>query len=125
MKINYSILIVDDNKVFTETLSLLIKDILGNKISILDISYDGKDAINKVSDTIYDFIFMDINIPKINGIETSKIINNIYYRSTTIIAISFYDNFSNIEKMILSGAKYFLNKDKITIDILEDIFNYK
>jgi len=48
MKINYSILIVDDNKVFTETLSLLIKDILGNKISILDISYDGKDAINKV-----------------------------------------------------------------------------
>lgn len=125
MKINYSILIVDDNKVFTETLSLLIKDILGNKISILDISYDGKDAINKVSDTIYDFIFMDINIPKINGIETTKIINNIYYRSTTIIAISFDDNFSNIEKMILSGAKYFLNKDKITIDILEDIFNYK
>lgn len=125
MKINYSILIVDDNKVFTETLSLLIKDILGNKISILDISYDGKDAINKVSDTIYDFIFMDINIPKINGIETSKIINNIYYRSTTIIAISFDYNFSNIEKMILSGAKYFLNKDKITIDILEDIFNYK
>jgi len=125
MKINYSILIVDDNKVFTETLSLLIKDILGNKISILDISYDGNDAINKVSDTIYDFIFMDINIPKINGIETTKIINNIYYRSTTIIAISFDDNFSNIEKMILSGAKYFLNKDKITIDILEDIFNYK
>lgn len=125
MKINYSILIVDDNKVFAETLSLLIKDILGNKISILDISYDGKDAINKVSDTIYDFIFMDINIPEINGIETSKIINNIYYRSTTIIAISFYDNFSNIEKMILSGAKYFLNKDKITIDVLEDILNYK
>lgn len=85
----------------------------------------GKDAINKVSDTIYDFIFMDINIPEINGIETSKIINNIYYRSTTIIAISFDNSLSNIEKMILSGAKYFLSKDKITIDILKDIFTYR
>lgn len=68
---------------------------------------------------------MDINIPEINGIETSKIINNIYYRSTTIIAISFDDSLSNIEKMILSGAKYFLSKDKITIDILKDIFTYR
>lgn len=62
------ILIVDDNKINR----VVTKRILQNKGYQCDVAEDGLDAIDVLKVNTYDLILMDINMPRIDGIETTK-----------------------------------------------------
>jgi len=124
MKYNsYKILVVDDNLTFVETLSYMIKTILGDKLLLLDSANNGKIAIEKAIKNNYNIIFMDVNIPEMNGIYATKIINRELYRQTKIVCISFNRDFNTLNDMILSGAENYIYKDELTIEKIEKIFN--
>ena len=124
MKYNsYKILVVDDNLTFVETLSYMIKTILGDKLLLLDKSYNGKDAIEMAIINHYNIIFMDVNMPEIDGIYATKKINRELYRQTRIICVSFNKDFETMNNMILSGAENYIYKDELTIEKIEKIFN--
>ena len=38
----------------------------------IDVAYNGLEAISKVQSQVYDIIFMDINMPVLNGIDATK-----------------------------------------------------
>ncbi|MAZ29385.1 MAG: hypothetical protein CL868_20220 [Cytophagaceae bacterium] len=67
---NASILIVDDNKINR----LVTKKILTGLEVIVTEAANGEDAIIKAHNESYDLILMDINMPGLNGFETTKII---------------------------------------------------
>ncbi|WP_156169062.1 tetratricopeptide repeat-containing hybrid sensor histidine kinase/response regulator [Kordia jejudonensis] len=62
------ILVVDDNKINR----VVTKRILKSKGYQCDVAEDGSEAIEKVQNNTYDLILMDINMPKIDGIEATK-----------------------------------------------------
>ncbi|NQX85372.1 MAG: response regulator [Flavobacteriaceae bacterium] len=64
------ILFVDDNKVNL----LITKKIIENLALECDIVDNGHDAIEKVATENYSLILMDLNMPNIDGFETTKII---------------------------------------------------
>jgi len=75
LEIDYNkILIVDDDKINRYILNRYIKHI--NDDLIIDEAENGKNAIELSLKTNYRFIFMDIKMPVISGIETTKIILN-------------------------------------------------
>jgi len=120
---NYKVLIVDDNPTFVKTLGMLIRSILGNKLVQLDEAYNGKQAIEKAfRKNRYDFIFMDVNMPEMDGITATKIINRELYRESKVIAVSFNKDFDTMNNMFFSGAITFIYKDDLTIDLLEQVF---
>jgi CheY-like chemotaxis protein/nitrogen-specific signal transduction histidine kinase len=69
-KYNYSILVVEDNLINQKVISGFLSK-LGYKP---DFALDGSEAVDAVDRDKYDIIFMDVMMPKMNGIEATKII---------------------------------------------------
>lgn len=85
-KIPLEILVVEDDETNLDLMLLLLKK-LGYKA---DTSIDGREAVQKAKDKEYDMIFMDIQLPRLNGYSASKYIfaNNTSEKKPKIIAIS-------------------------------------
>ena len=116
------ILIVDDNYTWHEILNNLLKSF---DIDV-ESAYSGQDAINKISNCNkdYDLILMDWNMPNMDGIETTKIINknckNI--TSPTVIMVSSFRQESIIKLAKDVGIDIFLQKP-INPSILNDVLS--
>lgn len=64
------VLVVDDNKEAAETMAMLI-ELYGNEVRT---AHDGKQAVEVASEYLPDVIFMDIGMPRMNGIEAARAI---------------------------------------------------
>ncbi len=62
--------IVDDENVFANNFSMLIKEKFFNDLDSLDIFSSGDDL--KSSKEVYDVLFLDIDMPNVSGIEIAK-----------------------------------------------------
>lgn len=103
------IAIVDDN-------TFLIKSIK-EKLSFFDdiiikhTSLNGSELLNKLEDNHnLDVILMDIEMPVLNGIETTQIVKQ-KYPQIKIIMLTVFDNDENIFNAIKSGADGYLLKE--------------
>lgn len=91
----YRILVVEDNKINqVVTKRLLEKN--NFKCDIVDNGYEALDLVDKIH---FDAILMDINMPIINGFETSKLIREKGI-TTPIIAVTAFDKQDIEEKII-------------------------
>ena len=89
MDINNRILIVDDiplNRLLIRTFI----EFFGYRN--IDEASDGGEAIGMVERNEYFFIFMDIQMPVMNGIEATKHIRTIQLKTIPIVAITAYDD---------------------------------
>lgn len=88
----YKILVVEDNKIN----QIVTRKILEKNNFECSIADDGYVALEILDQTIFDLILMDINMPKINGFETTRLIRE---KGITIpiIALTAFDK-NEIEK---------------------------
>lgn len=122
----YKVLIVDDNPTFVKTLGMLIKSVLGDRLIKLDEASNGKEGLEMaLQDERYHVIFMDVNMPEMDGVTATKLINRELYRNTKVVAVSFLKDMNTITQMIESGAETYIPKDNLTIESLEKVFDYK
>lgn len=80
------ILLVEDNKINQVVTQKLLKEF--NFVTI--VVEDGFKAVEMINEHAFDLILMDINMPKINGFETTKLIRNMGIQ-TPIIALTAFD----------------------------------
>ncbi len=118
------ILLVDDN----DTWHTILQDTLALFHLTVDHAYSGEEAIEKICHCgqRYDLVLMDGNMPKMDGIETVKILNNnLKEPPTTIIMISSFRKENIAEKAKRAGIKFLLYKPlnpSALNTILADIF---
>ncbi len=93
-KRDYKILVVEDNKIN----QVVTRKLLENNNFKCEIVDDGYAAIEILEKTNFDAILMDINMPLINGFETSKIIRQ-KGNTIPIIAVTAFDK-QDIEEKI-------------------------
>jgi DNA-binding NarL/FixJ family response regulator len=99
-------LIVDDHSLFSESFSLLLKNIIN--IEEVDAVTNAKDALEYLQHNSCDLVFLDIHMPDINGIELYGIIRK-QYPQLAVVVISMLDDKMHIMKMFRRGVKgYFL-----------------
>ena len=123
---SYKVLIVDDNPTFVKTLGMLIRSILGTKLTKMDVANNGREAVKKAyQGDYYDVVFMDVNMPEMDGITATKLINRELYRETKVVAVSFNKDFDTVNSMLLSGAETFIYKDRLTMESLEKVFDVR
>lgn len=106
-------LIVDDQKVIRESLAEKIRFIFEDA-QIIDTG-SGKESISMTKIFRPDIVFMDISMPEMDGIETTRLILS-GTPSQKIIGFSMNDNDEMLNKMMNAGAKGYLLKT----DDLED-----
>jgi DNA-binding NarL/FixJ family response regulator len=100
--------IVDDHKLFRNGLKLLIREESYFK-EVADFS-NGEEFIDYLKHNRVDLVLMDINMPKMNGIEATKAALEIS-PDICIIALSMLSDEGNYYKMIEAGVKGFVLKD--------------
>jgi DNA-binding NtrC family response regulator len=85
MKKKISILIVDDNVNFTDTLS----DLLSEKGFDCACTYSGLEGIAMAGKKAFDVILMDIKMPGLNGIDASMEIRKIKPKTAVILMTAY------------------------------------
>lgn len=105
MKEKLKILLADDEK----ELSRAVGTILKYSNYDVDIVYNGKEALEKVNENIYDVIILDIMMPVMDGIQTLKEIrkNNI---KTPIILLTAKSQVDDKVEGLDAGANDYLTK---------------
>jgi DNA-binding NarL/FixJ family response regulator len=112
------ILIADDNPHFAKALKFMLLDSFQDQVEEIIIVKDGDECLNELNNKLYDTVFMDINMPKMNGIETTREATQLY-RNLVIIAVSFHSEMKYIIQMIEAGARSYIIKDEISKETLE------
>ena len=111
-----NILIADDHQ-------LLIEGIKANLADITDFEFvaeanNGFQVLERLEEGIHvDIILMDINMPKLDGLECTKKVKK-QYPGVRIIALSQYDEKRFVKWMVKNGASGYLLKDADK-DVLE------
>lgn len=117
-----NIALVDDHALLRNGLSSLIKN-LGH--TVLLEAYNGKDFISKLDTNLLpDVVLMDINMPEMDGYETTQWIKE-NHPEITVMALSMYDTEGAILRMIKCGAKGYILKDSEPAELhqaLESLF---
>ncbi|WP_303317907.1 response regulator transcription factor [Flavivirga abyssicola] len=113
----HTIVIVEDHILLSQAIASLVDSF--KDFSVLYTCKNGKELLTKLKTpkNIPDIILMDVNMPILNGIETTEIIKN-EYPEIKVIALSVEENDVTIIKMLKAGAKGYLLKD-VEKDVLE------
>ena len=117
------VLIVDDNKVWHE----ILQSLLSNFGMSIDVAYSGYSALEIIDGckNNYDLILMDWNMPELDGIETTRLINKSCSSSQkppTVIMVSSFRQESIIKLAKDVGIDIFLQKP-INPSLLNDIIS--
>ena len=111
------ILLLEDDELFAQT----IEDFLSDEGFVVDIANDGEKALDLNYKSNYDLYLLDINVPKINGLELLKNLRDSGDNTPTIFLTSYKDK-QTLENGFLSGADDYLKKP---IDLNELILRIK
>ncbi len=113
-----SIVIIDDHTLIRESWIHLLE--MFKQFEVVGDTGDSEMAIEVVSNTLPDVVFLDINIKPKDGFETLKEILEISPDSK-VIGLSMYSLPAYAKKMISLGAKAYLTKNSSVDEILEAI----
>ena len=100
------VLIVDDEPMIRETLRHFFQN-LG--IVHVDTAENGEKALSEFERNTYDYVFMDIMMPGMNGLEVLKKINE-YNQITSVIIMTGYPSMDTVIEAMHNGASDFLIK---------------
>ena len=115
---NVKIILVDDKKVYRNATKLLLKKI-GNNEVIAEAS-NGKEFLYIIDNLDADIVFMDIEMPEINGIEAAKQILQ-KKPELLVIGLSLYDDQNYIDQLLNVGARGYLLKLSNNYSVIETI----
>jgi CheY-like chemotaxis protein/signal transduction histidine kinase len=105
----------------------IVKLSLQKYVKQIDIAQDGKEALDLYGSTKYDFILMDIQMPRMDGITVTRKIREIESSTNThtpIIAITANAMLGDRETCISSGMDEYISKPfqiQTLIQIMEDL----
>lgn len=109
--IQHSVVIVDDHTLLSQAIQTMVNTF--DRFEVLYTCKNGKELVEKFSDSpnnIPDVVLMDINMPIMNGIETTKWIYKTHPK-VNVMALSVEDDDSTMLKMLKAGAVGYLLKD--------------
>lgn len=114
------ILIADDHQMLREGFErAILRTQILCEIKGVD---NGKALLELKNLDAYDLIFMDVNMPHLNGIETTRMLVK-KYPNIKIIALSQFDDRHTISRMIDAGAKGYMLKSDGDKNLKENILD--
>lgn len=112
------ILIAEDET----ALACLLSQAFGDAGFNVTLASNGIDCMNKLSGVNPDVVIMDIMMPKLDGIDTTRLIRrNPAFRKTVIVALTARTDVVTRTEMLKAGADMFLSKPFVVADLLKKV----
>ncbi|WP_340105617.1 response regulator transcription factor [Rhodohalobacter sp. 8-1] len=104
---NIKVLLVDDHKIVRDGIKLMLEPQAG--INVVAEAEDGEEVKNILDETSVDVIVMDINMPGMNGIKTTKMVKD-EHPNIKVLALTMSSDDSHIRQMVQAGASGYIMK---------------
>ena len=116
----YSVVIVDNHKLLSQGIASLVDSF--DDFNVEFTCCNGRELLTRLKtiQTYPDIVLMDINMPVLNGIETTEIVKQ-KYPHIKIIMLTVFDNDENIFNAIKAGADGYLLKEINAKDLHDGI----
>ncbi len=116
------VLVVEDDDINMR----LVFEILKVKDFKADGAENGAEAIKKVEKELYDLILMDIELPGMDGIETTRMIKSKpQYKDVPVVALTAYAMKGEKERILAAGLDDYISKPIRLDDFLERMEKYR
>ncbi len=112
------VLICDDQEFVCEGLKMILSS--DPEIQVIGTALDGKEGLEKIEQNPPDLVLMDLKMPVMNGIQTTRAIKQ-KYPSIFILVLTTYDDDEWLFDAIRSGAAGYLLKDTPRDDLIAAI----
>jgi len=112
------VIIADDHPLFRKGLEDVLKE--NQSIAAIAHACNGKEVLALLKENAFQLIFMDIRMPELDGIETTKIVVE-RFPKVKIVALTMMDDRKNIMAMFRVGVNGYLLKDADMEEINEAI----
>jgi DNA-binding NarL/FixJ family response regulator len=118
MNAKKSIILVDDHQLMTSGLSVILNQY--TDFEILACLSNGKELLQKLKFNKPDLVVMDINMPQLDGIETSKLVKT-QYPAVKIVVVSMYNDENIFNSIIKLGVDGFIPKQTDSLEFVRII----
>lgn len=115
-----SILVVDDNEIVRQGLIMLLD--VEAEVKVVGEAIDGVQAVEAVERLQPDVVLMDVNMPKLNGIEATRQIRE-RWPAVRVVGLSVQDDHATARSMRDAGADAFVSKNDSAQNMLRAILN--
>ncbi|MDR3560103.1 MAG: response regulator transcription factor [Negativicutes bacterium] len=102
------ILIADDHALLRQGIKNVLE--LEQDFDIVGEAGDGEEAVKKAGELLPDIALVDINMPRLNGLEVTKRIRD-SLSSVKVIVLTIHDDESYVVEVVKAGAAGYLLKD--------------
>jgi len=118
MKDNIKIMLVDDHQIVRDGIKALLSDCVN--IEIIGESQNAYELFNSLKTRIPDVVLLDISLPKMSGIEISKILSSEFPQIKKIM-LSMYTSEDFIFNSLKSGISGYLPKNTTKKELVQAI----
>lgn len=112
------VLLADDHPVVRKGIRTWLGEV--KNIEVVDEAVNGQEAVAKVKQFLPDVVLMDVDMPKLGGLDATKIIRK-ESPNTRVLILSMHTNKAVVLQIIQSGAQGYVLKDAPPTDILKAI----
>ncbi|MFF1647573.1 response regulator [Streptomyces sp. NPDC058240] len=103
------VLIADDQMMVRQGLTVLLNAEPG--IEVVGQAVDGADAVEKVAELAPDVVLMDIRMPRLGGIEATRVVTGADGATVKVLVLTTFDLDEYVYEALRAGASGFLLKD--------------
>jgi len=104
------IMIVDDQKLFASSLKIVLDNYATRGLSVVAIAHDGRECLDLLKSTSPHIILMDVRMPVLDGVETTKIVHQKYPR-IKIMMLTTFDDDTYVHHALTNGATGYVLKN--------------
>lgn len=112
----HEVLLVDDHKIMRDGLKAILRQ--SDEFRVIAEAETGPEAVSFCRRSRPDLIVMDIQLPELNGVETTQEILR-YFPEGKIVILSMYDDEHSVVGAIRAGARAFVIKRASETDLLD------
>ena len=109
------VLIADDHEIVRKGLKQIISDTLG--IEVTDEASNGQEALDKIKQTNFDVVLLDIKMPGRTGLDILKDIKQ-FNPNLAVLILTIYPEEQYAIRVLQSGASGYLTKDSAADELI-------
>jgi two-component system chemotaxis response regulator CheY len=114
----YTALVVDDDSILRMMLKSILED--SNEYQVVGQATNGEDAVSKFSSLRPDLVLLDINMPKMDGLQALEKIRQIN-PAAKVLMVSSDATMDKVKEAITKGAKGFIVKPLSADSVLNKV----
>jgi DNA-binding NarL/FixJ family response regulator len=109
------VIIAEDHVVLRQGLRLLLEQ--DDELSVVGEANNGREVLDKLGEAHADVVLMDINMPVLNGYETTEQLRA-SFPETKVVALSMHSSLPYVQKIMACGAQGYLLKTSRQEEVL-------